>query len=157
MSTPETEAAPAADQTLRGFMIRDVKYPYPVAYKLTDCMLVAELCGCRWDDFEAKAYGEPDPDDTTDDELAQPTRVSKEQMFAGLVACAVAHLNPQWPRAKVITFVQSLDEAEVELYGFDDLVAAADADPPAEAPTTEPTTTGPTPETDVEASDQPQD
>lgn len=151
VNAPDTEApAAAADPPPRGFLIRNVQYPYPDMYKLTDCMLVTELCGCRWDDFEARAFGEDDPEGDTDEDTPVPSRVTKEQLFAGLVACAVAHVNPSWPRRKLITFVQSLDEPDVELYGFDEIVASVDADPPSEAPTTELTIIGPTPETDVE-------
>lgn len=154
VNAPETEA-PTPQQ--RGFLIRDVQYPYPYPFKLTDCLLVVELCGCRWEDFESRVLGEDDPEDPDDAEVAQPSWVSKEQLFAGLVACAIAHANPHWPQRKVITYVRGIDEPEVGMYGFDDEIAAMDADPPAEAPTTEPTTTGTAPETDAQESPDPQE
>lgn len=152
VNAPDTTeaAAPAADEP-QGFLIRGVEYPYPLPFKLADCLLVTELCGCEWDDFEARAYGQNDGDPEAG--TATPSNISKEQVFLGLIACAVAHQNPTWARRQVITFVQGVDEPEVSLYGFDDVEVATDS-PPAEAPTTEPTTIGPTLEPAARASDE---
>lgn len=136
---PEAEVPDPSQPTEpkpRGFVIREIQYAWPYPFKLTDPLLIAQLCEVDFDDFETQALGLLEED-------LEP--IDDATMLVGLVACAVAHAHPSWPRHSVIAFVQSIDAGEIDMYGVDPAPEAAGS-PPAEAPTTEPTTTGIIPE-----------
>lgn len=133
----QPEAAPE-----RGFVINEKLYPFPSSFKVTDPVLVKEVSGLSWDPFIAAATGD-------EEWLTENGAPDEAIVMVGLIACAVWHVNPRWPRAAVVRFVQNLDEGDLDVVGADLPPEVSPGEAPPSATTV--TSTGPTPELPLES------
>lgn len=98
-----------------GFLIADEFYPFPMAMRLLDPILVDELTGCSWGEFAQLLDDKPEDDEEPD-----------MRQLVGLIGIAVWQKHPKWTRQRVVEFVQQLDIEALVFSGKDD------ADPPVE-------------------------
>lgn len=138
VNAPTTAADKPAEQLERGFLIRGLFYPFPRSFKISFPVLVKEVSSLDWLPFISKVHGLEPPEGiaTPDDSL----------VLAGLIGCAVWTVNTGWSRQEVARFVEGLDEDEVDVQGVDGPDDEATQGEPEASETTQPTTTGPTPE-----------
>lgn len=113
-----------------GFQIDDRLYPVPEAFRLVDPVLVEELTGLSWGEFEDRL---PSGDDDIDGQGADPVAL------VGLVGVAVWQQNPRWRRDRVVRYVQQIPQDKLSIYAPDD--EDGDGGPP--AGTAGATTSGP--------------
>ncbi len=98
----------------RGFVIGADKdfYAFPASFNITDPVLVKEVAGLSWDPFIAAATGD-------DEWLKTHDEPDETLVMVGLLACAVWHKHPDWPRNAVVRFVQAINEADLDVVGAD--------------------------------------
>lgn len=113
-----------SDEQQPGFLIDGVFYPAPKSFRLGDPVLVREVTGLEWDEFDARykdAYEAVEAKEEATDPL----------VVLGLIACAVWQKYPSWKRDRVLRFVEQVDMASLEAVGAVDDEEVV-PDPPAD-------------------------
>lgn len=94
-----------------GFLIEDRFYPVPEAFRLADPVLVEELTGLSWGEFEERL---PSGEEDADGQGADPVAL------LGLVGVAVWQQNPRWRRDRVLRYVQQIPQSALGIQAPDD-------------------------------------
>jgi hypothetical protein len=89
------------------FLLDGVAYPMPATFRLADPVLIKEVTGLEWEEFDARyrLMGEKDErGETPNDPIA----------LLGIIAVAVWQKQPTWKRDRVVQFVQQVDLADLD-------------------------------------------
>lgn len=113
-----------------GFELDGRFYAFPHRFRLVDPVLIVELTGLSFDEFQDALAGDDDAslDDTIDDPV----------VLLGLMACAFWQANPRWRRDRVVRYFQTVYQGQVSFVSGDDPdelelagdAEVADVDPP---------------------------
>lgn len=98
------------DEQQAAFLIDGVAYPVPSAFRLADPVLVKDVTGLEWPEFEARYT-------TTREAVSRGEKAGDAIIVLGLIAVAVWQMNPSWKRERVARFVEQVDFESLDSQG----------------------------------------